>query len=174
MRELTDKNFGIVIAYLTPGFVVLWGCSYFSETARAWLVPAGHGGEATLGSFLFALLASLSLGLLISAARWAVIDTLHHMTGVPRPELNFSVLHEKLESFLAIVEANYRFYQFYANMAIALPLAALCKWKAEGDYGTAGVWIMGTLSEGILLAGSRDSLSRYYRRAAALLGTLNN
>ena len=47
MREITSDNFGLLIAYLVPGFTVLLGVSYFSETAAAWLRGAsGKGPQA--------------------------------------------------------------------------------------------------------------------------------
>lgn len=170
MRELSDKNFGIAIAYLIPGFVVLWGASYFSPTINGWLGPGGSGGEPTIGAFLYVLLGSLAAGLGVSALRWAMIDTLHHATGVKRPALDFSSLQEKLESFVLIVEANYRFYQFYANMFVAIFITGACRIGAFGNLGGIGIWTVAFLTEAVLLAGSRDSLIRYYDRAKDLLG----
>jgi hypothetical protein len=37
MTEMSQKNFGLLIAYLLPGFVVLWGISFFSPTVQSWL-----------------------------------------------------------------------------------------------------------------------------------------
>lgn len=170
MRELTDKNFGIAIAYLIPGFLVLWGVSYFSPTIRGWLEPSGLATTPTLGSFLYVLLGSLAAGLIVSALRWATLDTFHHATGLTAPALNFSALPKNLEAFILIVEANYRFYQFYSNACVALFIAVICRLVAIGNLGGVGSWLAGTLIEGVLLAGSRDSLRRYYTRAAALLG----
>ncbi len=171
MRELSDKNFGIAIAYLIPGFVVLWGASYLSGTVNGWLrIGDSAGSEPTIGSFLYVLLGSLAAGLVVSALRWATVDTLHHATGVAPPSLNFSALHDQLESFVLIVEANYRFYQFYSNTAVAILIAAACQLNASGSIGGTRVWIVGILVEVVLLAGSRDALKRYYDRTRALLG----
>ncbi len=170
MGELTDKNFGIAIAYLIPGFLALWGLSYFSPTIRSWLEPSSLVTAPTLGSFLYVLLGSLAAGLIVSALRWATLDTFHHATGLTAPALNFATLPQNLDAFILVVEANYRFYQFYSNAFVALLVAAVCRLTAIGNLGGTGPWLAGTLIEGVLLAGSRDSLRRYYSRAAALLG----
>jgi hypothetical protein len=171
MRELSDKNFGIVIAYLIPGFMVLWGVSYLSPVVKGWLEPGGINATPSLGSFLYVLLSSLAAGLIVSAIRWATIDTLHHATGLRVPPLNFAALPDKLDAFVVIVEANYRFYQFYANACVALLAATVCRYIALDSLGGRLTWLTGVCLEAILLAGSRDSLRRYYERASALLGT---
>jgi len=170
MRELSDKNFGIAIAYLIPGFVVLWGASYLSPTISGWLGPGGSGGEPTIGAFLYVLLGSLAAGLMVSALRWATIDTLHHRTGVKPPSLDFSKLQEKLDAFVLVVEAYYRFYQYYSNMAVAILIAGACRLDALGNLGSFRVWMTSLVAEAVLLAGSRDALIRYYDRAKTLLG----
>ena len=37
MSTLSNQNFGLVIAHLLPGFVALWGVSYFSPTVEGWI-----------------------------------------------------------------------------------------------------------------------------------------
>lgn len=173
MRDLSDKNFGIAIAYLIPGFVVLWGFSYFSATIGRWLGAQSSTAEPTIGSFLYVLLASLAAGLIVSALRWAIIDTFHHATGVRAPKLDFTCLRDKIDPFLVVVEANYRFYQFYANMALAIAIGAICRLASIGNADSVGAWFGLIVLEGVLIAGSRDSLLRYYERASAVLGELD-
>ena len=122
MNELSGKNFGLVIAYLLPGFVTLWGVSYFSPTVDSWIVTSQQGAP-TVAGFLYVTLASLAAGLTISAVRWAMVDTLHHATGIDPPAWDFARLDERLKGFLALVENQYRYYQFYSNMFIAVAFA---------------------------------------------------
>jgi hypothetical protein len=170
MRDFSDKNFGIAIAYLIPGFAVLIGASEISPTVSGWLGSGGASGDPTVGRFLYVLLASLAAGLVVSALRWAAIDSIHHATGIEQPHLDFSRLGPKIEPFMLIVESNYRFYQFYANLFVALPFTAACRFASGGEKGNTWLWATGILTEAVLFAGSRDSLRRYYERAAALLG----
>ena len=73
MRDLTRDNFGLLIAYVLPGFVALWGGSYHVEAVRPWL-NATPSDAPTVGGFLYTTLASTTLGLTISGMRWAVVD----------------------------------------------------------------------------------------------------
>lgn len=163
------RNFGLVIAFVIPGLVALWGISTFSLSLTAWLATTPDQSP-TIGSFLYLTIGSLAIGLIVSAIRWAIVDSIHHRSGVDFPEFDFSHLHEKLESFVLSVEWYYRYYQFYANMLVAIACAAVC--RACGEIGPSiSGWIGIAALEAILFAASRDSLSRYYKRVAQLLGT---
>lgn len=168
MAELSARNFGLVIAYLIPGFVALWGVGAVCEPVRHWLL----GGEAagpSLGGVAYVVAASLTLGLTASAVRWAFIDQLHHRTGVTPPRLDFAKLADRLEGFYALVENHYRYYQFYANMAVATAFAfGLSLWGGMRLPVWAEVSVLGV--EAIFLAGSRDALRKYYERSSLLLG----
>ena len=63
MTEWTDKNFGLVIAYLLPGFVALWGVGCFSPTVASW-ISASPQGAPTVAGVCYVTLASLAAGLI--------------------------------------------------------------------------------------------------------------
>ena len=169
----SDKNFGVVIAFVLPGFVCLWGASCWSSTVAGWLsvVPTAN---ATVGGFLYASLGSLAAGLTASAVRWAIVDTIHHRTGVRPPEWDFGKLQDKLEAFDALVENHYRYYQFYANMLVAVAFASGCDVFSGTKDAVLSAWaIVGLVFiQSVFFAGSRDALRKYYSRAERLLGTL--
>jgi hypothetical protein len=62
----------------------------------------------------------LGIGIILSALRWLLIDTLHHGTGLTASALDFALLQDRLDVFLVAVEHNYRFYQFYSNLCVSL------------------------------------------------------
>jgi hypothetical protein len=173
VSELSEKNFSLLIAYVLPGFVTLWGISLFSPTVDSWIATSQHGAP-TVARFLYVTLASLAAGLTVSSIRWILIDSLHHATGVKPPRWEFANLDDRLQGFLALVENHYRYYQFYANSVVAGGMsyatyssssnANLCQpsWPALGFI----------LLELVLLAGSRDALRKYYLRVERLLETL--
>ncbi|QDT38387.1 hypothetical protein [Stratiformator vulcanicus] len=170
MKEISLNNFGLLIAYLVPGFVTLWGVSFSSPTVNAWL--GGSTADApTLGGFLYVTIASLAAGLTVSTVRWLVIDTLHHLTGIRRPSWDFSRLQENIDAFDRLIEIHYRYYQFHANGLVAVVIAYFGRRIGLGfwstPFGMAEVACL--LVVPILFAGSRDTLSKYYRRADALL-----
>lgn len=173
MSELSARNFGLVIAYVVPGFVALWGLSYLSESLRLWLVGSQAAGP-NVGSFLYVLLASVALGLTASAVRWAVLDSIHHMTGVAAPRWNDVNLQERLEAFETLVDNHFRYYQFYGHMLVAGTLAYVA-WRlspesASTPWGPSEAGFV--FLAAVFAAGSRDALRRYYSRTATLLGTV--
>ena len=69
MKQVSNENFGLLIAYIVPGLTALWGASYLSATIRSWMSgPAIHG--PTIGGFLFATIAAVGTGLVVSTVRW--------------------------------------------------------------------------------------------------------
>jgi hypothetical protein len=170
VKAVSSDNFGLLIAYLLPGFVALWAVSYFSETVQSWLGTSPVAAP-TVGGFLYVTLGSTAIGLIISAVRWAILDTLHHRTGINEPNWRFAQLPERLPAFEALVEYHYRYYQFYSNMLVAIlfsygtRLTALHRWPGHDGWGEVALFLVVI----VLFLGSRDTLRKYYSRASALL-----
>ncbi len=118
MKQVSSDNFGILIAYVLPGFVTLIGVSFFSETARAWLGSAPTNSP-TVSGFLYVTLASIGAGRVVSTIRWLIIDTIHHRTGIPNRKWDYSVLNERFHAYQFLVSNQYRYYQFYGNVLVA-------------------------------------------------------
>lgn len=172
MNELSYKNFGLLIAYVLPGFVALWGISQFSPTVESWISTSGQGAP-TIAGFLHVTLASLAAGLTVSAVRWVIIDRFHHATGLKPPRWEFANLDDRLQGFLALVENHYRYYQFYSNTLIAGVIAYVAHLSRHGTTLYQQIWpALGfILLELVFLAGSRDALRKYYSRVERLLET---
>lgn len=170
MKEVSQKNFGLLIAYVVPGLVALWGVSYFSETVRMWLTTANESSPSVAG-FLYVTLASLAAGLALDAIRSVTIDQFHHLTGVQTPNLDFSDFQAKFWAFNQIVESHYRHYQAYAHMCLAVPALLTARLVASGEE--LNMWLIACclILELVLLVVSRETLKTYYTRASHLLGT---
>ncbi len=166
MQSLQSQNFGLLIAYLLPGFVGLWGISHVSVTVERWL--AGDASGPTVGGFLYVTLASVGVGLTVSTLRWLVIDTIHHFTGISQPPWNFSRLSDRTTAFQTLIEIHYRYYQFYGNSCIAVIVVVVLRWWAEGfDLRE----LLGSLALiALFFWASRDTLQKYYQRVEGLLG----
>lgn len=169
-RERSLHDFGLLIAYLLPGFTVLWGVSPFVPSIEYLIFPIAPDGP-TLGGFLLGTIAALAVGLFISTVRWAVIDTLHHHTGIPAPSWNFASLQHNIAAFSVLIDIHYRYYQFYAGMVVSL----LCVLLMRRFDQTPG-WFQWTwMDVGIIVAivlfymGSRDTLKKYFMRTEQLL-----
>lgn len=174
VRDITDKNFGLLIAYVIPGFVALWGVSYHSTVVAAWLSPSPQL-PAGIEAVFFVGVASIAVGMTASAFRWAFLDTLFHFTGLQRPQWDDSRLPERLDAFDTIVEAHYKFYQCYSNSCIALAFtyaASMLNDRSPVPHPT--LWTAAFVAIEIVFLGmSRDALRKYYARSARLLGTVS-
>lgn len=170
MKDVTSANFGLLIAYLLPGFVVLWGIGQFSETVHSWFGPSSDQSPS-VGGFLYVTLGAVAAGLFVSTIRWATIDKIHHHTGIPEPRWNFAALNRNLDTFELLVASHYRYYQFSANMLVAVVLALIAFLVTQSTgrehVGLTAFGVMGT--EIVLWLGSRDTLRKYYRRTDALM-----
>jgi hypothetical protein len=175
MNTVSNENFGLVIAYVLPGFVALWGISYFSPTVASWITASQQGAPSVAG-FMYVTLASIGTGLTVSGVRWLIIDSIHHLTGLMRPAWKFVNLDDKLQGFLTLNEGHYRYYQFYGNMFIAagFTYASWLVWNGQGLRAAGWANANFVVLEIVLFANSRDTLAKYYSRVAQLLGTLTN
>jgi hypothetical protein len=174
MKDISSGNFGILIAFVLPGFIVLWGVSYFSATVRLWL--SGADTTPTIAGFMFGTLASVAAGVTVSTVRWLVIDKIHHWTGIQQPSWNFSRLGRNVNAYNVLNDIHYKFYQFHANGLIALIFVYVARRVHQGIFTSPIGWFdLGfVLLSTVLFVGSRDMLRKYYTRVSLLLGTLQS
>lgn len=155
-------NFGILIAYVLPGFTALEGFPLISPVRPAW--GAGADPNPSLTVFLSGTVEALAAGLTVSTVRWLLIDTLHHCTGLARPAWDFSRLDKNVAAFEYLVHIHYRYYKFYANMVVALVWAYATREFALGWRGLL-YWPLAVL----FFFASRDTLRKCYERTWQLL-----
>ena len=170
MTQVTSANFGLLIAYLAPGVTALWGLARFSPVLRNWLAVT-MPDTPTVGGFLYVSIAAVVAGVTVSACRWAIVDSLHHWTGITPPKWDFRNLASDAAAFQLLIEIHYRYYQFYANMLIALVFWLICRHmpgEAASRFGSLDVMVLALAV--VFYAGSRDALWKYYRRGEQLLG----
>jgi hypothetical protein len=169
--DILNRQFGLVIAYLLPGFIALAGIAPFSPTVAQWL----RADQTTsLGAPLYALLAATAAGMTVSCLRWLVIDTIHSMTGLGSPVFNARALEERPAAFSLVVESHYRYYQFYSNTLIAVVWSYFIRRglgipSALGFRTDLAVLILSA----VLFAGSRDALAKYRNRSRQLVGNVS-
>lgn len=168
MQTVSNDNFGPLVAYLVPGAIVLFGFSEFSPTLQPWFATVPSDAP-TIGGFLYLTVASLAVGLTVSAVRWALLDTVHRHTGLRLPLLDFSRLGENVAAFELLIEIHYRHYLHYGNTFVAAFVAYLCYRVKHGLFAPTWGDLAFVAIEAILFAASRDTLRKYHTRAAQLL-----
>jgi hypothetical protein len=158
-----NQHFGLVIAYLLPGFIGLGGIALLVPSVASWLRP--QLGGAGFGPPVYAVLAAIAIGMVISCVRWLIIDQLMSWSGVKAPKWDGVQLESRLNAFNYLVESHYRYYQFYSNGLIAII------WTYAVNRHFATSHFLGIDSDLLLLmlcatlfAGARDALQKYYRR----------
>jgi hypothetical protein len=169
---LSHRNFGLLIAYVLPGFTVLFGVSFVSPTTLSWLTSAETAEGPGVGGFLFAFIFSVGAGVTTSAVRWLLLDRFHRMTGVKRTELDLSGLEDKSHSFNRVVEDHYRYYEFYGGMLIATSFTYVVWRFQQANAALRGSDAVFIIIELVFVLASRDALQNYYGRAARVLGTI--
>jgi hypothetical protein len=163
-QETSVNNFGLLIAYVLPGFTALQGLPYLSDSAAAASELVARAVEPTLAGFLYGTVDAITVGLTVSAVRWLVLDTLHHRTGLRPTSWDFALLEKNVAAFELLVHIHYRYYKFYANMVIALIWAYIFRGYALGWRGL--VYLVLVV---LFFLASRDALRKYYERAGRLL-----
>lgn len=168
MSETTSRHFGLIIAYLLPGFVALAGIAPLAPVVAGWLIAAQ---TASLGTPLYTVLAATAAGMVVSCFRWLIVDQIHALTGLGAPAFNARALEQRPAAFAYLVESHYRYYQHYANLLIAVVWA----YSIHRGLGTSPILGIGTdisvfVLCAALFAGSRDALLKYRNRSRRLIG----
>jgi hypothetical protein len=170
----SSTQFGLIVAYLLPGFIGLLGIVPLVPAVAVWL-QTGTSCEAGLGAPLYAVLAATTAGMILSCFRWLIVDQIHRLTGLVPPVWDDRQLEDRLTAFNYLVESHYRYYQFVSNTLVAVVWAyGINRW-----LGTSAVF--GPLTDCavlvlciVLFAASRDALSKYYSRTSRLFGGVSN
>ncbi len=168
MTTTSNWQFGLIVAYVLPGFVGLLGLApFFPEIAR-WLRPVGTDG---IGAALYAVLAAAAIGLVISCFRWMILDRIHAWTGIRRPTLDDRRLNEVLEPFDYLVQNHFRYYEFCGNTLVAFVAGYILNRVFNTlpflSIGTDAVVALVSIA---LFAASRDALANYFTRTSRLVG----
>jgi hypothetical protein len=172
--KATGLDFGALIAFVAPGFVAFQGLAYHVPTAACWIQAASEK-EQNVGVFLFVALASLSIGLAVSGVRSLVVDFILKSKclgklGVPESRLNWALIDDtNLQSLITIRDNFYRYYQFYANTAVAFLLVAICQWGSTRPKVGCIAKVVFWLTVIVLFLSARQSFALYIKSVNELV-----
>jgi hypothetical protein len=170
MSQASQWQFGLIMAYILPGFIALVGMAPLLPVVATWLHPVDQSGLG-LGPPVYAVLAATAVGLFLSCFRWLTIDQIHYETGVRRPEWDDQQLVTALGGFDYLVQNHFRYYEFCGNTLVAVLWAyGLNRWMGTVPFLGAGTDLGILVVLVVLFTASRDALAKYYTRTRRLLG----
>lgn len=164
------EGFGLLIAYLCPGFLTLWAMHVaVPSLSMPW--------EDGAGGFVFLIVAAVGVGMVLSAVRQLVVNDLlfRHVRALSVPGENDFEEDVRRD---AGTEAAYRdirasffpYFQFYSHMFVATPLVYLAWLSTAPPLPTAISFGAGAIGVSfVLLMNARHSLSRFRARRNLLL-----
>jgi hypothetical protein len=169
MNDNYSKQFGLIIAYVLPGFITLAGLAPIFPVIGKWLWPGVSSLD--LAAPVYAVLAATALGLTLSCFRWLVLDHFHRWTGIEPPTWNDQQLPAVLNGFDYVVQNHFRYYEFTGNTLIAL-LGTYVLNRLSDSLPFLGLLsdLVVIVIAAVLVAASRDALAKYYHRSSQLLG----
>jgi hypothetical protein len=119
MKELSSTVFGLLIAYVLPGLTACYGLSLWSPRLNG-VVEALVSGQASATILVCTILASITVGLQLTAVRWLIFERWicrkHSFTGEEFQQLH---VEGKFAAFRIAIDEQYRYHQFWGGMSIA-------------------------------------------------------
>ena len=170
MSQPSPFQFGLIVAYLLPGFVGLVGLAPLVPLVAQWLQPV-HDGVLGFGPTLYTLLAATTISQITNCFRWILLDQVHSWSGLKPRTSDFSKLQNRIDGFDYLVQNHYRYYQFAGNMLLAVIWTyGVNRYLKTSPFLGLGTDLGVALLVLVLFAASRDALSKYYHRTDSLLG----
>jgi len=162
MKDISNSNFGLLIAYALPGFVVVWA------VGGVW--PPTHATADAVASIITVFnttVAAIAAGMVVSAIRFVVIDSLFTALGLRRPPADSTALQQNLGAVTTSIDQHYRYYQFHANMLVAGVIAyAAHRLPFIATPGLPELVLIALA--GVFWLTARDNLTKYYRHLSTI------
>ena len=149
--------------------VALYALSYFMPDLRTWFGLVAEQ-PTTVGGFLFVVVGSIGIGVVVSGVRWFLCDWFL----APRVSLNNQRRREgeTEAAYQALIANHYQYYQFYSNTSVALVWLFL-SWLVAKDPSVSLVLtrsvVLAVSACGLLLF-ARDAMKKFNEKALQLLG----
>lgn len=162
-----NLNFGLLIAYIVPGFLGLYAVSEHSTVIENLL--GGSTNTPTTGAIVPLLLLALASGVVINAITWILVRPMIEFTGVKRPHLRYGkISKELLDVYNEAIESSYRYYQSYGNLFAILLMIGFNS-LISSTLPNLHLVIIYLAVLLILFFAARDSLNRSYQQMSDIL-----
>ena len=166
MKDIGSTSFGLVIAFLLPGFAGMFAMGFWAPPV-AQLFSQFLEAESNVGRFLLIIVCSLVVGLEVSLLRWLLFERFLCQKH-KREHANYHSLRDQptLAGFRAAVDEHYRYHQFWGGMAIVTPAIAWGITTQQSGCLYRLLIVSGFLAlEGLNIVGARDAYIKYVDRS---------
>lgn len=122
VKDVTVTSFGLIIAYLLPGLIGLYGLSFWSKTLQQ-TFSTFLTSESNIGLFLIVVLASLAIGLLANGLRWLFFEMVFFKKHRTQSSFHKALSGErKLAAYRVVIDETYRYHQWWGGAAFVIPI----------------------------------------------------
>ena len=121
MDKIYSSSFGLVIAFLLPGFIAFYGMINWIGNFNI-IYNNLFISSSFLGAFSLIIVISLILGLIITSIKWVLYENIldKSQTLDDNSFKDIGSNRDKLIAFRAAVDEHYRYHQFWSNTSIAI------------------------------------------------------
>jgi len=181
MNDTLTRSFGLVVSLVLPGAVGLFAVAFYVPTIANWFTIAATQ-PTSVGAFLFLLLASVGMGMILGGARWLLVDQLLFARALPkkwRLDRFASPNHEARRHdahteavYRSLIADHYVYYQFFSTLFVALLTLWAAWWAHQHPAWPAVLSALAALvlSGTFLLAVAYGCLRAYLHKRFELLG----
>lgn len=125
LKDITVTSFGLIIAYILPGLIGLYGLSFWSKTLRE-TFQTFLTSESNIGLFLIVLLASLAIGLIANGLRWLTFEMVGFRKHRTQSSFHKALSGErKLAAYRVVIDETYRYHQWWGGAFFVIPVGYL-------------------------------------------------
>lgn len=172
MKDITTTSFGLVIAYLLPGFLGLYSLSFWSLGLRK-MFGAFLTAQSTVGLFLLVVVAALVVGLLVNSLRWAIYESWRRDGLKPDELAKLGTNPAMLPAYLQRIDENFRYHQFSGGASVVLPILYLgwlsTSWTSLGCYLKLGSLLAVLIIELVTICVAVTGYRRYLNGSRMIL-----
>ena len=180
MKDLNIKIFGLIIAYLLPGFACIFCFAFWIDSFED-LIDGFMSTNSDFGSFLFVLLLALLFGLILNAFRWIIYERWFlKKHKIPEDCYQELIKHDNLQAIHATLDENFRYHQFYGNISIVFFgffvefMKRIFLSSSEGSERhnvlvIIGIGFLLIILELVLVSTATQSFKRYVKRSKSIL-----
>ena len=171
MENFTRTSFGLMIAYVVPGFLGLFALSFSDLRIKSYIEKNFLTGNELLMT-LICLSTVLFIGLVVNAFNYLLLQRIVFSKIKPPPTTipsNPNDAHVQL--IVSTLDENMRYAQFYGNVFLLIPLLEyhyLIRTDIPNFWDTILVLFWFFILEWVLLLNAKESYRRYVSRLTEL------